>query len=87
MALLSWRADSCKCSCMLSLQRQYLLAHAGPLLPGSAGYVSMQHSLAGVVAARLGINSSHVVLRSINPASAPSRRFCAVSSQVSLSAP
>ncbi len=70
---------------MKSLQRQYLLAHAGLLSPGSAGYVSMQHSLAGAVAARLGINSSHVVLRSINPASAPTRRLRAVSSQVCLS--
>lgn len=62
-----------------------LRAHAGLLSPGSAGYASMQHSLAGAVAARLGINSSHVVLRSINHASTPARRLRAVIDQVRFS--
>ena len=42
----------------------------------------MQHNLAGAVAARLGVNSSHVMLRSINPARTPARRLRALSAQV-----
>ena len=52
----------------------HILACAGSLARGSAGFVSMQHALAKDLSARLGINASRVQLRSVTPFALPSTR-------------
>lgn len=52
---------------------------AGLVSPGSAGFAGLQRALAGQVAVRLDVNASHVLLRTVTPATTSSRHLLSVS--------